>query len=90
MTLVTGWRYDDGEPIYMPAINSYTDARKPCWCCSMHVNSTEGLHQLHLWFEHSYTTDQYDLTYRFNSGNPFVQIKVYDKTITTAFSLSWM
>lgn len=88
---VLGWRYDSGEPIYMSAINSYSDARRPGWRCSVIFDdpTEEGLYNLKQWFHENYTKDQYDLIYRFNNGNPFMAVEIYDELTATVFKLRW-
>jgi hypothetical protein len=90
--MIVSWRYDAGEPHYMRAIGQWTDPRRPCWRCHWRWSSGQGLmvtEALRRWLIDNCTEDQYDTNYRFNSGDPYLSIEIYDESVATAFRLAW-
>lgn len=90
--MIRHWSYDDGTPYYMTAISKWSERRRPCWRCHW-KDSRRNQHvteAMRAWFEDTYTEDQYSLTGRFNGGDPFISIEIYDETVAAAFRLTWV
>jgi hypothetical protein len=85
--MIHAWRYDDGEPIYMEAISSWTERQRPCWRCQ--VLSIYNGAEMENWFKGNVLSGDYDFVMRFNSGNPYIDIKIYEEKDAVAFLLRW-
>lgn len=87
--MISGWRYDDGKPHYMEAINRWTEPHDPCWRCGWLVQ--DNIPEIHIWLqEHGSKGIDYDVDCKFNSGNPHYYLRIYDDTMAVAFRLRWL
>jgi len=84
--MIRHWQYDDGLPQYMAVIDQWTDAREPCWQC--HWQPSVGEDPVKWWLDDN-CLGPYDTTFRFNSGDPYVQIRIYREEDAIAFKLRW-
>lgn len=88
---IRDWHWDQGKSHYMSAIDKWSEPRRPCWRCRWFTlyqdrAKTDAMRD---WFEDNYTEDQYDLTRRFNGGNPYTAIEIYDEAVAIAFKLRY-
>jgi len=79
------WYYDSGEPHYMTAINKWTEPRRPCH----RFFFKKGFIQIEEWLELHFKEGDYDSFVRFNSGDPFLEVDVFDESNAMLFLLSW-
>jgi len=84
---IQDWRYDDGKPTYMNVIDTWTEARRPCWRCK--INNVLEIQRIEEWL-HDFIVGDWDVTVRFDSGSPHVAIEIYDENDATAFLLRWL
>jgi hypothetical protein len=82
---ISGWRFDGGDPTYISAIDSWTDRRTPTWRCGVRGTQAE-VEEVRAWLSEQ-CGDQCDHTYRFNSGDPYVEINIRDETNAIAFKM---
>jgi hypothetical protein len=87
--MICHWSYDDGEPYYMMAIDRWSEPRRPCWRCHWRMRHVDRDETFQGWFK-AHPEDSYDLTVRFNGGDPYISIEIYDETVATAFRLTWV
>lgn len=78
--MIHNWRYDDGK----------WDARhltKPSWRCTAHIKNPS----IEDWFESQHVNryKDYEIDFRFNSGDPCYYISIYKEELATAFLLRW-
>jgi len=85
--MITNWRYNTGEPVYMPTIDSWTERLRPAWQCQ--VWGTNRAREVQAWIDENFTGD-YETIMRFNSGNPFLSVTIHEQTDATAFQLRWL
>ncbi len=90
--MIRHWSYDDGLPLYMTAIDKWSEPRRPCWRshCRDNRSTQAETEAMRAWFEDNHTEDQYTLTARFNGGDPYISIEIYDEAVAIAFRLTWV
>ena len=84
MNLIIGWHYDEGKPIYMPAIDKSTESRRPGWRFS--TRSTEVVEWLDNMGNDGVT---HGSDHKFNSGDPMYFCHIYDDKLADMFLLRW-
>jgi hypothetical protein len=85
--MITNWRYNAGEPVYMPTIDSWTERLRPSWQCQ--VWGTERSRDVQTWINDNLSGDC-ETIMRFNSGNPFLSVTIHEQADATAFQLRWL
>ena len=84
MNLIIGWRYEEGEPVYMAAINAYSEPRKPGWRFTTRSNEVVD------WLDDMGEADvTHEWIHRFNSGYPMYFCHIYDDKLADMFLLRW-
>ena len=86
---LVGWEYHDGAPYYMETINQWSERMRPCWRCSAWTYDDKPLQQIADWLTENSGGTDWETIYRFNSGNPFLQVMIYDDQLAMAFRLRW-
>lgn len=85
-----GWQYDSGEPYYMETISQWSVRQQPRWCCSAWTDDGRPSQQIDDWLQqNALTNGDWETHWRFNSGNPFLQIMIFDDNLAMAFRLRW-
>ena len=85
--MITNWRYHDGEPTYMPTIDSWTERLRPAWHCCVYGTSLGK--EVQAWIDHNLQGDHHT-TLRFNSGDPYLAVSIHTETDAMAFQLRWL
>lgn len=84
---ISGWQYDDGKPVYSDTIKQYIgEKRLPSWRCTFRDSTISK------WIEEQdFQEDRdFELVYRFNSGDPRYFLAIYNEELATAFALRWV
>lgn len=84
--MISNWRWDDGSPDYMPAINQWTNPRRPAWRCQYHT--LRDHEEIMLWLRENWPNDS-EFIYRFNSGAPYLEIALFSDEAATDFRLRY-
>lgn len=84
--MIKHWYFDDGEPHYMTAIDSWSEERRPAWRCQWwDLTTAEDVAR---WLDENCGLNA-EHTLRFNSGSPYMQIEIYRERDAVAFKLTW-
>lgn len=84
--MIKNWHYDDGKPIYSETIKQYLGKEMPpSWRCTFRDGDISE------WVENQgYVEDvDYDLIFRFNSGDPRYFLTIFNEQLAAAFALRW-
>lgn len=84
---ISGWRYDDGKPVYSATIKQHIgEAMPPSWRCTFRDGDISE------WIEdQGFREDEdYELNFRFNSGDPRYFLAIYNEELAAAFALRWV
>jgi hypothetical protein len=85
--MIRYWEYDPGEAYYMSAIDRYSEARRPCWRCHYQGKDTDTVFLIG-WLDEN-LPDRHDQTWRFNGGDPYLAVELYDEAGATLFKMVW-
>jgi hypothetical protein len=87
--MIKYWDYDDGKPhhyINLSGENAEGESRKPGWHC--HLTGIMVQKEIEDWFV-EYCDGDWEITFRFNSGAPYLDVRITDKIDAMAFLLRW-
>lgn len=82
MVMIRNWHYDSGEPYY-----AWSDPRQPCWRGQIYLKDFDVGKTFQNWLSNN--LKQYDIDFRFNSGDPCYFIKIYDEHEALTFWMTW-
>ena len=82
--------YDEGYPFGYPNSYDAEDWREPCWTCHVYVynNGKRVDTSIVPWLKNN-CTGFYDYEWRFNSGNPYIFVRISKDEDATAFLLTF-
>lgn len=88
--MIRGWKFDDGSPVWSPLLGQHLgDQRQPAWRFTMFKRDPDSA-AMQEWLEENLIEgEQFDLTFRFNSGDPAVFAEIYDMDAAALFYLTW-
>lgn len=88
--MIRDWRYDDGSPVWSPLLEKHLgEPRKPAWRCTIYRRDIHA-ESMQTWLEDNLIEDeQFEMTFRFNSGDPAMFVEIYDKDAAAMFYLAW-
>lgn len=84
--MIKYWHFDDGEPHFMTAIDSWSEARRSAWRCQW--TDLDTAESVAAWLDDNCGKNA-EHTLRFNGGNPYLQIAIYREKDAIAFKLAW-
>lgn len=90
---ILNWRYDDGFPFGFPESYDADDWREPCWIGHLTTSPLEDLgsgkwQELTRWLATN-CIGYYDYVWRYNGGNPFLEVRIGKDIDASAFLLQW-
>lgn len=88
--MIRNWRYDDGAPVYSTVLKKHIgEERRPAWHCTIPSRDIDAT-EIQRWLEENLVEDeQFEITFRFNSGDPAMFVEIYDKDAAAMFYLAW-
>ena len=91
---VSGWRYEDGWRTLPVALGGdghkkEFDAIIVGWFCQVRITDPETEKNFGKWLKKN-MIGPYDLTFRFNSGNPYYSVWIKKDEDATLFKLTWL
>lgn len=90
--VIDSWRFDDGKPYWMEPLKRWSTPRQPCWTCVLWLRGlrSDGSDEVLAWLaDNGRDGWDYDTTARFNGGNPFTTIRIFDTSMATAFRMRY-
>ncbi len=88
--MIRALTYDDGAPIWSAALGTHLgEPRRPAWRCTIHKRDPDST-DIVRWLEENLIEDeQFEMTFRFNSGDPAMFVEIYDRNAAAMFTLAW-
>ena len=83
--MIEDWRYDDAEPHFIAALDKWSEPRRPA---HVFIIKKDWV-LIEEWLVGNCTEDQFDSIARFNSGDPFLSVQIFDKELAMQFLLRW-
>ena len=88
--MFSGWRYDDGKPIWSDTISDFVgEPRRPAWCVSWWGKPPTGDSEIERWLADN-APGAHDTAWRFNGGDPVLSIEIHDEDAALAFRMRWL